>query len=389
MPVPANTPELTLGRGWFDAKKFRADTDPAVVDALKKLAMTLGGEGAPGPAKTGDEVYMAVYAQPDGGGAHNLYGGNPADPVNPTPLVVSASGSATVNWQEEGVLVVSAGTVNFVGSAVTVTDVAGVATVTITSGAGTVTEAFKTISVSGQSDIVADSATDTLTVVAGTGIVVTTNAGTDTMTFAINTSTVAQNSFTTIAVSGQSNVVADSPTDTLTLVAGSNVTITTNAGSDSVTIASTDTTYTAGAGMSLSGTKFIADPHDASHVGLVDPTTGDDSSADDAQIGVLWHEIANYDSAKNMLVGHAAGDTTKPVVEYKTVVDWLETVPDWSNSTPQVLISDGGADGNEVRWATISEMLSLLTGYTLEDEQSIGKDADTGPEWQDDTNACP
>ena len=45
------------------------------------------------------------------------------------------------------------------------------------------------------------------------------------------------NSFSTIAVSGQSNVVADSSTDTLTFVAGSNVTITTNAGTDSVTIA--------------------------------------------------------------------------------------------------------------------------------------------------------
>lgn len=151
----------------------------------------------------------------------------------------------------------------------------------------------------------------------------------------------------------------------------------------------TNTTYTAGAGINLSSTKFIADPHDASHVGLVDPTTGDDSSADDAQIGILWHEIANYDSAKNMLIGHAAGDTTKPVIEYKTVVDWLETLPDWSNSTPLVLISDGGADGNEIRWATISEMLSLLTGYTLANEQSIGKDAGTGPEWQDDTDACP
>ena len=45
------------------------------------------------------------------------------------------------------------------------------------------------------------------------------------------------NSFTTIAVSGQTDVVADSGSDTLTLAAGSNVTLTTNAGSDTVTIA--------------------------------------------------------------------------------------------------------------------------------------------------------
>jgi hypothetical protein len=43
-------------------------------------------------------------------------------------------------------------------------------------------------------------------------------------------------SFKTISVSGQSDVVADSSTDTLTLVAGTNVSITTNATNDSITI---------------------------------------------------------------------------------------------------------------------------------------------------------
>lgn len=52
-----------------------------------------------------------------------------------------------------------------------------------TGSSGTVTEAFKTISVSGQSDVVADSATDTLTLVAGTGMTLTTNASGDSITF--------------------------------------------------------------------------------------------------------------------------------------------------------------------------------------------------------------
>jgi hypothetical protein len=53
-----------------------------------------------------------------------------------------------------------------------------------------------------------------------------------------------QNAFSTIAVSGQSNVVADSTTDTLNIVAGSNVTITSNVGSDTITFSSTDTNTT-------------------------------------------------------------------------------------------------------------------------------------------------
>jgi hypothetical protein len=47
---------------------------------------------------------------------------------------------------------------------------------------------------------------------------------------------VASNGFTTIAVSGEDNIVADSNTDTLTLIAGTNVTIETNATNDSITI---------------------------------------------------------------------------------------------------------------------------------------------------------
>ena len=56
----------------------------------------------------------------------------------------------------------------------------------------------------------------------------------------------ASDSFKTISVSGQSDVVADSSTDTLTLVAGSNVTITTNATSDSITFATTGALPTGG-----------------------------------------------------------------------------------------------------------------------------------------------
>ena len=43
---------------------------------------------------------------------------------------------------------------------------------------------FSTISVAGQSNVVADATTDTLTIAAGTGMTITTTAGTDTITFA-------------------------------------------------------------------------------------------------------------------------------------------------------------------------------------------------------------
>lgn len=51
-----------------------------------------------------------------------------------------------------------------------------------------------------------------------------------------------QNAFSNVKV-GSSTIAADTTTDTLTLVAGTNVSLTPNTSSDSVTIAATDTTY--------------------------------------------------------------------------------------------------------------------------------------------------
>jgi len=54
----------------------------------------------------------------------------------------------------------------------------------------------------------------------------------------------SQNVFSTIAVSGQDNVVADGATDTLTFAAGSNITLTTTAGSDTITVAASSSSAT-------------------------------------------------------------------------------------------------------------------------------------------------
>jgi hypothetical protein len=104
---------------------------------------------------------------------------------------------------------------------------------------GGASDSFATIAVAGQSSVVADSATDTLTLVGAGGITITTDATTDTVTITGSGGGTASDSFATIAVAGQSSVVADSSTDTLTLSAGSGISITTNASTDTVTITST------------------------------------------------------------------------------------------------------------------------------------------------------
>ena len=106
---------------------------------------------------------------------------------------------------------------------------------------GSASDSFSTIAVAGQGSVVADSAADTLTLVAGSNITITTDSGTDTITIAAAGGGTASDSFATIAVAGQSSVVADSATETLTLVAGTGISITTNASTDTVTITSTVT----------------------------------------------------------------------------------------------------------------------------------------------------
>ena len=95
-------------------------------------------------------------------------------------------------------------------------------------------KAFRYITV-GATTLEAEKQEDTLTLTAGTGISLTPDAGTDAVTIA--STVTAPNTFGTIAVATQSSVVADSTTDTLTLVAGTNITLTTDAGTDSITIA--------------------------------------------------------------------------------------------------------------------------------------------------------
>jgi len=155
--------------------------------------------------------------------------------------------------------------------------------------------AFKTISVAGQTDIVADVAEDTLNVAAGTGISLTTTALSDTLTitnsapdqtvvltggtgittsgtypnFTITNSDLgsSQNIFKNIAVSSQTTIVADSNNDTLTLAAGTGISITTNATTDTVTITNTAVTsidcfaaYTSqNLSLAVSGTEYYVE----------------------------------------------------------------------------------------------------------------------------------
>lgn len=82
-------------------------------------------------------------------------------------------------------------------------------------GSGTASDSFRTIAVSGQSSVVADSATDTLTLVGAGGITITTNPTSDTITFTGTgsdtlASVTARGSETDVAITVNNSVTADS-----------------------------------------------------------------------------------------------------------------------------------------------------------------------------------
>ena len=122
----------------------------------------------------------------------NSNGVNVTGTVNATAFVGDGSGlsgiSAGVTVQDEGSSLSTSGTIlNFVGSGVVASGNGSTKTITIAGGASQ--DTFKTIAVSGQSDVVADNSTDTLTLVAGSNMTITTNATSDTITFAASSGT--------------------------------------------------------------------------------------------------------------------------------------------------------------------------------------------------------
>lgn len=177
------------------------------------------------------------------------------------------------------------------GINVTSSSVGNITTYTVdNTDSGSAQNIFKNIAVPSQSTIIADSNNDTLTLAAGSGISITTNAITDTITITntgasssvsltsaggtqslVNTSvgpalatkglnsgtgislssTVndvtitnndpgsAQNIFKNFSVAGQSTIVADNNNDTFTFIAGAGISLTTNALLDTLTITNT------------------------------------------------------------------------------------------------------------------------------------------------------
>ena len=115
------------------------------------------------------------------------------------------------------------------------------------------------------------------------------------------------NTFGTIAVSGQTSVVADSATDSLTLVAGSNITITTDATNDAITINASG--GGGGGGTDLNsltgGTLDVA----ADSIGFIDANDSNNSKKDTIADFVAAIAGTNVTASNGVLSVAAPGNT--------------------------------------------------------------------------------
>ena len=215
--------------------------------------------------------------------------------------------------------------------------------------------AFGTFAVSGQSNVVANDTRATVTLVSGTGVNITTNAGADSITIA---STI--NSFSNIAVSGQSNVIADSAGDTLTLVAAGGTTITTASGTDTITFSSrtlddNDVTLSASRSIELNGEDFFFTSSSVSVVEL----TGGSVVLPDTTIrstdGALSSSITLLEAPNN----GGFGVTLQAPAQLTASTTF--TLPSADGSSAQVLQTNGSGT---LSWSTRNAFSTVQIGST-------------------------
>ena len=161
------------------------------------------------------------------------------------------------------------------------------------------------------------------------------------------------NSFGTIVVSGQSNVVADAAPDTLTLVAGTNITLTTNASTDTVTIAASGgggsgTVTTTGTPATGNLTKFSGATSITNGDLSGNVTTSGTLATTIANSAVTYAKIQNI-SANSKLLGSGATGSGAPPSEIT-----LGTNLSMSGSTLNA--AGGGGSG------TIASTTDILKG---------------------------
>ena len=251
---PQGATGATGAKGWSPVLAVVTDGERRVF----QVTDWVGGEGTK-PASgqfIGSTGFVATAAQGiDIRGPQGATGATGATGPQGATGATGATGPAgqSVAVSDEGTqLTATATSLNFTGAGVTATNSGNAVTVNISGSAGG-GNAFGTITVAGQNNVVADQANDTLTLVAGTNISLTTNDLTDTVT--ISSTVAAQNTFA-VVTGNTGTSTADIAADTLAITGGTGISTAATDTPDGLVITNTDTGSAA-----RTAHEAAADPH--------------------------------------------------------------------------------------------------------------------------------
>jgi hypothetical protein len=215
----------------------------------------------------------------------------------------------------------------------------------IAAGAEVNQNAFSNIAVSGQTTIAADAETDTLTLAAGTNISITTDATNDKITIGVTGITsgaeINQNAFSNVKV-GTTTISADTKTDTLELTAGTAITLTPDATNDKVTVAVDSSQFAASSHVGSTGTAHGVATQSAA--GFI--STSDKTKLDNIAIGAN-----NYTHPASHPASMITEDATHNFVTTIEKSTWNSSISDidatsvtLSHGLNNVTVSSNGVD---------------------------------------------
>ena len=161
---------------------------------------------------------------------------------------------------------------------------------------------FQKIAVSGQSDVEADATNDTVTFVAGTGMTLTTDQGSDSITFTNSAPNVDQNLYETIAIqnsSGTTGIAATNKTDTFTFKEGSGILLNDDAANQTVSIGVKEDELPVARGMSSTINHLVANGQGdyRIQIHMTNKTTGSPNE-NDTSVGPQLIVFSRQQSAK-------------------------------------------------------------------------------------------
>ena len=247
--------------------------------------------------------------------------------------------------------------------------------------------AFSNVAVSGQDTVAADSATDTLNIAAGSNVTITTNASNDTVTIAsTDTNTtysvgdggLTQNNFTDtlktkldgIATSANNYSISSDLLDEDNMASNSATKVPSQQSVKAYVDAnSSDTTYTAGTGLSLSGTTFNVD-----QIAL---TTVQTAANESAQLALTTQEgdiVVRSDQNKSYVRNSGTAGTMADFTELLTPTDQVLSVNGNTGAISAAQIAaavEAASDSNTFTDADHTKLNGIETSADVTDATNV------------------